>query len=126
MEMSSMSERGETKLVLVVRTDLKMGKGKIAAQCAHAAVIAHETLSRRNPELLKEWKYHGQPKVVVKIDSEEALLELAKMARSLGLTASLVQDAGRTQIAPGTKTVLGVGPGSVHLVDKVTGSLKLY
>ena len=61
------------KLILVVRTDLKMGKGKAAAQCSHAAVAAYETLGRTNKTLLDEWKYNGQPKVVVKTESEESM-----------------------------------------------------
>lgn len=64
--------------------------------------------------------------VVVKTDSEEELLELAALAMSHGLTASLIQDAGRTQVTPGSRTVLGIGPGPKSLVDKVTGHLKLY
>lgn len=54
------------------------------------------------------------------------MLDLASLAREVGLTVSLIQDAGRTQIAPGSRTVLGVGPGSVELVDQITGHLKLY
>ena len=120
------SESGQTKLILVVRTDLKMGKGKVAAQCAHAAVMAYEHLGRTNAELLEEWRYNGQPKVVTKTDTEESLIQIAEHARSLGLPVSLVRDAGRTQIAPGSKTVLGVGPGDATLIDQVTGHLKLY
>ncbi len=123
---SVMGETGEYKLVLVVRTDLKMGKGKVAAQCSHAAVSCYKQLARRNPAMLKEWEHYGQPKVVVKAPDEEALAELALKARSLGLTTAVIQDAGRTQIAPGSRTVLGVGPAPASLVDEVTGTLKLY
>lgn len=120
-----LSDNGEYKLVLVLRTDLKMGKGKMAAQCCHAAVHAAEFVARNNPEMYNKWKMTGQPKVVVKTDSEQVLLDLCKKARSLGLNASLIQDAGRTQIAPGSKTVLGVGPGPEKLINEVTGHLKL-
>ncbi|XP_062588056.1 peptidyl-tRNA hydrolase 2, mitochondrial-like [Saccostrea cucullata] len=120
-----LSDNGEYKLVLVVRQDLKMGKGKAAAQCCHAAVHASEFVARNKPELFNKWKMTGQPKVVVKADSEKMLLDLARKARSLGLNASLIQDAGRTQIAPGSRTVLGVGPGPENLVNEVTGHLKL-
>ncbi|XP_048769423.1 peptidyl-tRNA hydrolase 2, mitochondrial-like isoform X2 [Ostrea edulis] len=120
-----LSDNGEYKLVLVMRQDLKMGKGKMAAQCCHAAVHASEFLARNNPELFNKWKMNGQPKVVVKADSEQVLIDLSKKARSLGLNASLIRDAGRTQIAPGSKTVLGVGPGPENLVNEVTGHLKL-
>lgn len=57
--------------------------------------------------------------------SEEELLELMGKARSLGITAEVVQDAGRTQIDPGSLTVLGVGPAPKSVVDLVTGGLKL-
>ncbi|XP_076876519.1 peptidyl-tRNA hydrolase 2, mitochondrial [Brachyhypopomus gauderio] len=125
-EASVMGEGGEFKMILVVRTDLKMGKGKVAAQCAHAAVSAYRQVQRRHPELLKQWEYCGQPKVVVKAPDEDCLQELLTHAKELGLTVSLIQDAGRTQIAPGSRTVLGVGPGPADLVDRVTGHLKLY
>lgn len=125
-EASVMGEGGEFKMVLVVRNDLKMGKGKVAAQCSHAAVSAYKQVQRRNPELLKQWEYCGQPKVVVKAPDEDALIDLLGRAKEVGLPVSLIQDAGRTQIAPGSRTVLGVGPGPADLIDKVTGDLKLY
>ncbi|XP_003131714.1 peptidyl-tRNA hydrolase 2, mitochondrial [Sus scrofa] len=125
-EASILGESGEYKMILVVRNDLKMGKGKVAAQCSHAAVSAYKQIQRRNPELLQQWEYCGQPKVVVKAPDEETLVELLTHAKMLGLTVSLIQDAGRTQIAPGSRTVLGIGPGPVDLIDKVTGHLKLY
>ncbi|XP_007533716.1 peptidyl-tRNA hydrolase 2, mitochondrial [Erinaceus europaeus] len=125
-EASILGESGEYKMILVVRNDLKMGKGKVAAQCSHAAVSAYKQIQRRNPDLLKQWEYCGQPKVVVKAPDEETLVELLTHAKMLGLTVSLIQDAGRTQIAPGSRTVLGIGPGPADLIDKVTGHLKLY
>ncbi|XP_070572265.1 peptidyl-tRNA hydrolase 2, mitochondrial-like [Ptychodera flava] len=125
-EVTSMGETGDSKLVLVVRTDLKMGKGKVAAQCSHAAVSAYKKLGRINRELLEDWEYNGQPKVVVKAPDEETLAALLQHARALQLVTAIIQDAGRTQIAPGSKTVLAVGPGPADLVDKVTGHLKLY
>uniref|UniRef100_A0A671UYL9 Peptidyl-tRNA hydrolase 2, mitochondrial n=1 Tax=Sparus aurata TaxID=8175 RepID=A0A671UYL9_SPAAU len=125
-ESSMMGEGGEFKMILVVRNDLKMGKGKVAAQCSHAAVSAYKQVQRRNPELLKQWEYCGQPKVVVKAPDEDTLIDLLGHAKEVGLPVSLIQDAGRTQIAPGSRTVLGVGPGPADLIDKVTGDLKLY
>lgn len=123
-EASILGESGEYKMILVVRTDLKMGKGKIAAQCSHAAVSAYKQIQRRNPQVLKEWEYCGQPKVVVKAPDEDTLFELLTHAKTLGLTVSLIQDAGRTQIEPGSRTVLGIGPGPVELIDEVTGLLR--
>ncbi|NWR08906.1 PTH2 hydrolase, partial [Paradoxornis webbianus] len=125
-EADIMGESGELKLVLVVRNDLKMGKGKVAAQCSHAAVSAYKQLHKRNPELLQQWEYCGQPKVVLKAPDEETLVQLLAEAKRLGLTVSLIQDAGRTQIAPGSRTVLGIGPGPAEVIDKVSGHLKLF
>lgn len=58
---------GEFKMTLVVRNDLKMGKGKAAAQCSHAAVMAHEIAASRFPSILREWKMNGQRKIVLKV-----------------------------------------------------------
>ncbi|XP_016897186.1 peptidyl-tRNA hydrolase 2, mitochondrial isoform X2 [Cynoglossus semilaevis] len=125
-ESSVMGEGGEFKMILVVRNDLKMGKGKVAAQCSHAAVSAYKQVQRRNPELLKQWEYCGQPKVVVKAPDENTLIDLLSHAKDVGLPVSLIQDAGRTQVVPGSRTVLGIGPGPSDLIDDVTGDLKLY
>lgn len=123
----------ECKLVLVVRTDLGMTKGKIAAQCSHATLACYKTLSRAaekapsSPEaqILKRWERHGQAKIAVQIKSQDEMLELMGKARSLGITAEVIADAGRTQIDPGSLTVLGVGPAPKSQVDLVTSHLKL-
>ncbi|KAG1652080.1 Peptidyl-tRNA hydrolase 2, mitochondrial [Nymphon striatum] len=115
----------ECKLVIVVRSDLKMGKGKMAAQCSHAAVAAYKTALKKNPALLKKWERGGQAKVVVKAEDEETLLALEEEACKLNLITSPIHDAGRTQIAAGSQTVLGIGPGPKDLIDKVSGHLKL-
>ncbi|KAI0202590.1 PTH2-domain-containing protein [Astrocystis sublimbata] len=127
------NEHEECKLVLVVRTDLGMTKGKIAAQCSHATLACYKTLSRaaarkpRGPEasLLQRWERLGQAKIAVQVKSQDELLTLMGKACSLGVTAEVIQDAGRTQIDPGSMTVLGVGPAPKSLVDQVTGGLKL-
>ena len=112
--------------MLAVRTDLGMTKGKIAAQCGHATLACYKALvnSPPNAKLLKRWENHGQPKIAVQVKSEDELQTLQALAQSLGLCARVIHDAGRTQIAAGSATVLGVlGPKSV--VDQVTGQLKL-
>lgn len=116
----------DVKQVIVVRSDLKMGKGKLAAQVAHAALDAAETARQRRPQWYGQWMELGQAKVVLKTDGGEQALEgLQKQARSLGLPVSLIQDRGLTQLEPGTTTCLGIGPGPSLDIDKVTGKLKL-
>ena len=107
---------------MVVRTDLKMGKGKIAAQCCHACLGAFR---RCDVKILRQWFRLGQTKVVVKVNDREGLRNVAKKAASLDIPFYLVADAGRTQIAPGSETVCAVGPAKVDQVEAVTGHLKL-
>lgn len=117
------------KMVLVVRTDLNMAKGKVAAQCAHAAVDLYKKATKRTPKLVKQWETFGQAKVALKAPSEaqeEALKQLKEQAEQIGLAAVIIHDAGKTQVESGTATVLGIGPGPADLIDKVTGHLKLY
>ncbi len=116
----------EIKQVIVVRSDLKMGKGKVAAQVAHAALDAAEAARHKHPDWYDSWREQGQAKVVVKSEGgESALTDLQKQARSLGLPSSLIVDRGLTQVEPGTTTCLGIGPGPSGEIDKVTGKLKL-
>jgi len=76
--------------------------------------------------MVQRWEAEGQAKVALQVKSEDELLMLQAAALSLSLTAKVIHDAGRTQIAAGSATVLGIGPGPKSLVDQVTGSLKLY
>ncbi|WCJ27790.1 Peptidyl-tRNA hydrolase II (PTH2) family protein [Euphorbia peplus] len=112
------------KMILVVRNDLKMGKGKIAAQCSHATLGLYKKLSNRAPKALNRWEMCAQPKVVVKIESEDDMLVLQERAKSLKIPTHITIDAGRTQIAPNSRTVMAI-LGPVEVVDEVTGGLKL-
>ncbi|KAJ2785529.1 hypothetical protein H4R18_000474 [Coemansia javaensis] len=116
----------DVKLVLVVRMDLGMSKGKIAAQCSHAALACYKDASRRAAAAVSAWEVTGQAKVVLRCESEDELMELQGKARSAGLVAQSIRDAGRTQIAAGSRTVLGIGPGPASLIDRITGDLRLY
>ncbi|KAI8803204.1 peptidyl-tRNA hydrolase PTH2-domain-containing protein [Cladochytrium replicatum] len=122
----SVSKGEECKMVLVVRTDIQMGKGKVAAQCGHAAVAAYVEAQKKAPRILRHWETYGAAKIALKCDSEEDMLEMQKKARATGLVARSIQDAGRTQIAAGTRTVLAIGPAPKSAIDKITGHLKLY
>jgi len=114
----------EIKQVIVVRTDLEMGKGKIAAQVGHACVLGAENVRKSNPEWFDKW-WLGQEKIVLKVSGPKELEEIKKHAIDLDLPWSEVTDAGHTQIAPGTTTCISLGPGPEEKINKVTGDLKL-
>jgi PTH2 family peptidyl-tRNA hydrolase len=114
------------KMVLLVRGDLQMSKGKMAAQCAHAAVAAYKTASTKATKCLKHWELDGQAKMALRVDSEAELVELIRSARQAGLVADSIKDAGRTQLVPGTRTVGAIGPAPARLIDLITGHLKLF
>ncbi|CAI5730965.1 unnamed protein product [Hyaloperonospora brassicae] len=113
------------KMVMCVRTDLKMGKGKMAAQCCHATLGAYKRALKRTPDAVSAWERLGQAKVCLKVDSEEEMLALADKAAEHGLVNYVVVDAGRTQIAPESKTVLSIGPAPLKAIDEISGHLKL-
>ena len=119
----------EYKQVIAVRTDIKMSKGKTAVQAAHAAVEAVLLIvDTRKPEWmewLREWRRQGQKKVAVRVANEAELVKVYNEARALGLPASLIADAGLTELPPGTRTAAAVGPAPSQLVDRVTGRLRL-
>jgi len=112
----------EFKQVILVRMDVKMSKGKVAAQVAHAST---ESVLKSDSQKVKAWRNKGMKKVVLKVDGEEELLKFKKLAGSAKLVVALIRDAGKTQIEPGTLACLGVGPDKVELIDKVTGKLKI-
>ena len=111
------------KLALVVRADIGMGRGKIAAQVAHAAVAA--VLANGSSRDFAAWLAEGQPKVVLKVASAEQLAEVVRGAVAAGLPVELIRDAGRTQVEPGTVTCCAVGPADSGRVDALTGALSL-
>ena len=173
----------ELKMVLCVNSSLGMGKGKIGAQCAHAAVGVLDSVrgDAAAEAAVAQWEWCGQPKVTLKIKDDAEMVrwtcrckydphrsgtfvcvavasaarhngvihwpcttptqphtqphtntqpshtqaELAARAVAAGLPAYIVRDAGRTQIAAGSQTVLAVGPAPKSAVDRVTGHLSL-
>lgn len=113
------------KMVIAVRKDLKLGPGKIAAQVGHACV--NLALMERNQKrrAFRDWLDEGQGKVVVKVGSLQELYALKEAAEERDLPTTLVQDAGKTQVEPGTTTCLGIGPAASKDIDPVTGHLAL-
>jgi|SRR3989344_3590348 len=110
------------KQVILVRQDLKMDKGKLATQCAHASVDAVLASSR---EKVDAWRDEGMKKVVVKVKDEADLRHYLQLAKKEKLVAKLITDAGHTFFKEPTTTCLGIGPDKDEKVDKVTKGLKL-
>jgi PTH2 family peptidyl-tRNA hydrolase len=110
------------KQAIVVRTDLGMGNGKLAAQVAHASLQA---VNDADDAARREWQGSGAKKVVLQAGAESDIFELAESAGAKGLPHAVIRDAGHTELEPGTVTALGVGPASDAAVDGVTGSLSL-
>lgn len=113
------------KQAIIIRSDVKMGKGKACSQIAHASLLAYKKALAMHPSKVKEWELLGAKKVVLKADYS-TLMEKLKEAERLGIPYALVRDAGLTQIEPGTITALGLGPDDDERIDKVCGDLKLY
>ncbi len=111
------------KQAIVVRADLDMGVGKLAAQVAHASLSAYE---RADEAARRDWKAESQKKVVLKASDERTLHSLKEVAEARGLPTALIRDAGHTQLDPGTVTTLGIGPAADDRIDEVTGELSLY
>jgi len=114
-----------TKMVLVVRRDLKLGKGKLAAQCAHGACKAADIARAETPDVHKKWNEGSYAKVCLRADSLDELKHLHDIAKGDGVPCFLVTDEGRTQIAKGTITMLAIGPAEKDVIDGICGGMKL-
>ena len=114
-------------MMIVMRRDLKMRKGKIAAQAGHACVDVVLKALNKNDNRIKEWLMQGSTKICVYVDSEEELLNVAKIAYEKGIAASIITDAGMTEFhnVP-TKTCLALEPLPTDVADELTGHLPLY
>lgn len=110
------------KQVIVVNEELNLPRGKLAAQVAHASIASLFLAEETHRHL---WFEDGMPKIVLAGDNPAHLAELFEKCQALDLPAYLVKDGGKTVIAPGTITCLGIGPASAELVDQVSGALKL-
>lgn len=111
------------KQVLVMRDDLGMSPGKLAAQTAHASIAAYDVAT---PECIDEWKRHGVTKVVLRVGSETGLLKIYKASVAAYLPTSLICDEGRTEVTPGSITGVGIGPAPEEEINEITGKLQLW
>ncbi len=120
-----LSPTDEITMVLVTRADLKLSKGKLAAQCGHAVMECALRAKKESPRSLDRYRREGARKIVCKAPDEESLRKILSHAKKAELVCYLVKDAGHTEIPPGTVTVVGIGPGPRSEIDKITGDLQL-
>ncbi len=117
-----MTDDATYRQVILVRADLKLPKGKMAAQVAHASV---EAVLRSDKKMVDAWRKEGMGKIVLKVANEKEMLSLQQQAKDAGLTTALITDAGHTVVAPGTRTCCAIGPGLDKHIHVITGHLKL-
>tara|TARA_Y100000310_G_scaffold330896_1_gene403430 strand:+ start:43888 stop:44244 length:357 start_codon:yes stop_codon:yes gene_type:complete len=110
------------KQVILVRQDLKLPKGKLSIQVAHASL---DVASKSDKKMISEWKQQGGKKVALKVADEKELFKYMGILEGEGIKVALIKDAGHTVVEPGTVTCLGVGPDEEGKIDKITGSLKM-
>ena len=138
----------KSKMMIVMRRDLKMRKGKIAAQAGHACIDAVLQALKKEDRMndlvmstdgmmlmntdkpaspLSEWFSGGCTKVCVYVDSEDDLLKIAEEAEKRGIIAAVITDWGLTEFhGEHTKTCLALEPLTAEIADELTGSLPLY
>lgn len=100
----------EFKVWLAVRTDLGMSPGKMAVQAAHAAVGLMLDVERKYAGLMTAYENSAMPKIAVRAKTQADLNAVEVEARAFGIPYYVVRDAGRSEIEPGTKTVVAFGP----------------
>lgn len=115
----------ELKQVIIIRKDLEMGLGKAISQGAHASLMSYLETVKENEKVAKQWTEEGEKKIVLKVDDGVALEKLYNAFKYKKVPCALVSDAGWTQLPPGTKTALGIGPWKSSEIDPFTKMLKL-
>ena len=115
----------EIKQVIIVRKDLKMETGKLAAQVAHASLMSYFETEKKDKKMVKEWLDTGEKKIVLKVENEDSLKKFHEAFKYKGIPSVLVTDAGLTQLPPGTLTALGIGPWRSSEINPITSMLKL-
>ena len=110
------------KQAIVIRADIGMSIGKVAAQACHASLASAFAAPRED---ISHWLEQGSTKIILQAPSLEALLALQERSRSIDLSHVLISDAGRTEIPQGTVTALAIGPSEDRMIDTVTGDLPL-
>lgn len=112
------------KMVCVIRSDLGMTPGKVAAQTVHAALGAVRRV--RNQDTVRAWEGEGERVICLKCASLGELQNIYLTASRAGLPVFMVLDAGRTEVEPGSATVVAIGPALEDHIDSITRHLRLY
>ena len=110
------------KCVLLVRSDLEMSTGKIAAQCGHGIA---QTMKGSNKQIIRGWMKTGEKIVVLSISSFDKMTTIKKKANKMGMFSKIIYDAGHTEVDPNTPTVCVVGPYHDDSVTSITNHLPL-
>jgi PTH2 family peptidyl-tRNA hydrolase len=113
----------DTKQVIVMRKDLGMSPGKLAAQAAHASLLSYNITP---DNLRREWNCSGTTKIVLSVYDEHSIITLYKLAVAAYLPCAIVCDEGVTEVEPGTITGMAIGPALKTEIDAITGALELY
>lgn len=111
------------QMSLIVRKDIKMKPGKVAAQCSHAAVDLYKGALKKKSDELEKWELYGSKKVTLKIKDLKEMTKIEERAKEMGLVTTMICDAGKTEVVPGTFTVLGIF-GPEKKLKQVSGHLK--
>lgn len=111
------------KMVLLVNKFLGMSVGKVSSQCVHAALGATRS---SNSQVMNHWVMTGEKVVTLGVETDEQMQALIDGARALSLNVYVCHDEGRTEVEPGSRTVVAIGPHPETVIDPVTGTLKLY
>ncbi len=114
----------EYKQAIVIRIDLDMSPGKMAAQAAHASLEAYKKSKRDKTSWVSAWDREGCKKVVLQAGGLTQLEDVFKKAIDAGLPCALITDAGYTEIPKGSVTAVAIGPAPEDKINKVTGSLR--
>ncbi|MFW6285790.1 MAG: peptidyl-tRNA hydrolase Pth2 [Nanoarchaeota archaeon] len=113
----------ELKQVILIRKDLKLSKGKSAAQASHASV---ESVLKSDKNMISKWRMQGMKKIVLSVNDEKELFKYLQEAKDFNLITSLIKDAGRTEVKPGTPTCIAIGPDNEDKINVITEKLKNY
>ena len=111
------------KCALLVRTDLKMSCGKIAAQCGHGIA---QTMKGSNKKIVRDWMKSGEKIVILKVPNLEKMNAIKTQANKIQVYSKIIYDAGHTEVEPNTATVCVVGPHEESIITPLTKKLSLF